>query len=278
MAPAERGASVLGGASEGAQLSDILAFSSQYLNYFLEAFDNGLLYSPMRKIRIPENLTTLAFKAIKDYIWEGNLDEGARLTEESLSRWLGISKSPIREALNRLEAEGLIRIEQRRGAYLRKFSIKEIGEIYDVRGALEVHAVAAVQVTPDLIERLRESVERLKEHKERNDKFRHLEEAVNFHSILASGTGNDYLAKLLDTLHCQVWQFRRESYDASKSNAYDSHKAIVDALARGDKTEAQRFMSEHISGVGRKLIAQLSISRQKQEAAPVGPIALSRRP
>lgn len=231
----------------------------------------------MRKIRIPENLTTLAFKAIKDYIWEGHLDEGARLTEESLSRWLGISKSPIREALNRLEAEGLIRIEQRRGAYLRKFSIKEIGDIYDVRAALEVHAVARLQVTPQLIERLRESVERLKEHREKNDKFRHLEEAVNFHSILAAGTGNEHLGKLLDTLHCQVWQFRRESYDAAKSNAYDSHDAIVKALALGDKTEAQRLMHEHVSGVGQKLIAQLLVSREKQESVPAGPVALPRR-
>src|SRR6266480_4132220 len=86
----------------------------------------------MRKIRIPENLTTLAYKAIKDSIWEGHLDEGARLTEERLSQLLGISKSPVREALNRLESEGLIRIEPRRGAYLRSFSIKEIDDLYGV--------------------------------------------------------------------------------------------------------------------------------------------------
>lgn len=231
----------------------------------------------MKKIRIPENLTTLAFKAIKDYIWEGHLDEGARLTEESLSQWLGISKSPIREALNRLEAEGLIRIEQRRGAYLRTFSIKEISDLYGVREALEVHAVATVNVSPDLIERLRESIEKLKEFKQANAKCRHLEEAVNFHAILAAGTGNEHLAKLLDTLHQQVWLFRRKTYDAANSNAYDWHQAIVNALARNDKVEAQRVMREHISGVRNKIISQLLNSQGKPKAVSLNRVVASPR-
>ena len=62
----------------------------------------------MKKLKIPSNLTTLAYNSIKEYILEGRLDENSRLTEEFLSTQLGISKSPIREALNRLETEGLI--------------------------------------------------------------------------------------------------------------------------------------------------------------------------
>ena len=223
----------------------------------------------MRKIRIPENLTTLAYKTIKGSIWEGRLDEGARLTEERLSQLLGISKSPIREALNRLETEGLIRIEPRRGAYLRTFSIKEIDDLYGVREALEVHAVAIVKVTPELLKRLWESVARLKQYRESNDKLRHLEEAVDFHAILASGTGNEQLAKILDNLHQQVWLFRRKTYDASKSSAYDAHRAIVRALARGEKAEAQRCMQEHISSVRRKLVFQLKRQEEKDEAISV---------
>ena len=70
----------------------------------------------MRKLRIPGNLTSLAYRSIEEYILEGCLEENRRLTEEFLSRQLGISKSPIRETMNRLEAEVLIRIESRRGA------------------------------------------------------------------------------------------------------------------------------------------------------------------
>lgn len=80
----------------------------------------------MKKLKIPTNLTTLAYNSIKEYILDGRLDENSRLTEEFLSTQLGISKSPIREALNRLEAEGLIRIEPRKGAYLRRLSVTEV--------------------------------------------------------------------------------------------------------------------------------------------------------
>jgi DNA-binding GntR family transcriptional regulator len=80
----------------------------------------------MQKLSAPQNLTALAYESIKKNILDGTLGPDVRLTEESLSQQLGISKSPIREALNGLQNEGLIRIEPRRGAYLRRFSIKDI--------------------------------------------------------------------------------------------------------------------------------------------------------
>ena len=83
----------------------------------------------MRKLKIPNNLTALAYHSIKEHILDGRLDEDSRLTERSLSSRLGISKSPIREALNRLEAEGLIHIEPRKGAYLRRLSMSEMNEL-----------------------------------------------------------------------------------------------------------------------------------------------------
>ncbi len=78
----------------------------------------------MKRIETPQNLTALAYDSIKAYILREDLDEKTRLTEELLSKQLGISKSPVREALNSLHTEGLISIEARRGAYLRCFSTK----------------------------------------------------------------------------------------------------------------------------------------------------------
>ncbi len=86
-------------------------------------------------LRIPKypNLTELAYLSVKQYLLDGSLSEGAKLTEESLATQLGISKSPVREALNRLDSEGLLCIESRRGAYVRKFSLKEACDLYDLR-------------------------------------------------------------------------------------------------------------------------------------------------
>jgi len=97
--------------------------------------------------KIP-NLTELTYRSIKQSVLNGTLGELSRLTEESLATQLGISKSPVREALNRLEAEGLVRIEARRGAYVRQFSAKEIKDLYELRELLEVHAIDSVTITP----------------------------------------------------------------------------------------------------------------------------------
>src|SRR5215467_13310199 len=124
----------------------------------------------MKKLKIPSNLTTLAYNSIKEYILEGRLDEDSRLTEEFLSTQLGISKSPIREALNRLEAEGLIRIEPRKGAYLRRLSAVEVADLYDLREALEVHVMRTAKVTPALLGELRQSLKRQRAFLKANDK------------------------------------------------------------------------------------------------------------
>lgn len=211
----------------------------------------------MKKIRIPENLTSMAYRAIKDYILDGRLDENTRLTEEFLSQRLGISKSPVREALTRLESERLIQIEPRRGAYLRKFSIKEIGDLYDLREALEVYAVGKAKLSPALLDGLRESVERSRKHLEANDKRRYIEEDAGFHASLSAASGNELLTEILRNVQHQVWLFRRKTYDLSRSKATDTHAAIVQALEKGDKDRAQRLMREHITEVRDKLIHYL---------------------
>ena len=218
----------------------------------------------MRKLRIPANLTVLAYNSIKEYILDGRLDESSRLTEEFLADRLGISKSPIREALNRLETEGLIRIEARRGAYLRRFSMKEIDELYDLREALEVHAVRTATVTPVLLAELRESTRRLRRYLKSNDKVHYIEEDVRFHAMIARATGSDLLSKELESVQNRIWLFRRNTYELSSSNAVDHHEAIVNAL-EADRDKAQRAMSEHIGHVRRKLIEFLST--QEPEAA-----------
>ena len=211
----------------------------------------------MKKIRIPENLTSMAYRAIKDYILDGRLDENTRLTEEFLSQRLGISKSPVREALTRLESERLIQIEPRRGAYLRKFSIKEIGDLYDLREALEVYAVGKAKLSPALLAGLRECVERSRKCLEANDKRRYIEEDVDFHASLTAASGNALLTEILRNVQHQVWLFRRKTYDLSRSKATDTHAAIVQALEKGAKDQAQRLMREHISEVRDKLIHYL---------------------
>ena len=219
----------------------------------------------MRAIPIPDNLTNLAYKSIKDFILEKELDEETRLTEESISRQLGISKSPVREALNRLESEGLVHIEPRRGAYLRTFSAKEIGDLYDLREALEVHVVGKAEVTPRVLQQLRASVKRQNKHLARNDKASYIQEDVNFHAVLARATGNVQLCRVLENLQNQILLVRRRTYDLSRSQATAMHASLVRALENADKQKAQELMREHISSVSHRLIDHISQTTSADE-------------
>jgi DNA-binding GntR family transcriptional regulator len=208
----------------------------------------------MKRIDIPSNLTTLAYNNIREYILAGRLDEESRLTEDFLSSQLGISKSPVREALNRLEAEGLIRIEPRKGAYLRRLTPVEINELYDTREALEAHVVRTATLTPALLAELRQSLKRQRALLKANDKPHYIGEDVRFHSLLAQATGNGYLCSMLDNIQNQIWLSRRKTYDLSGSSAPDYHEAIVKALAANDRPKAQQAMRDHVANVRQRLL------------------------
>src|SRR5665213_3203796 len=128
----------------------------------------------MLKLAKNPNLTEQAYQSVKRQLLNGSFAEGSKLTEEYLSSALGISKSPVREALMRLESEGLISIEARRGAYVRKFSVKEVLDLYDVRALLEVHAVGIARITPELLGQMAASIERTRNNLEAGDKLRHI--------------------------------------------------------------------------------------------------------
>lgn len=184
--------------------------------------------------------------SIKEYILDGRMDDTSRLTEEALSNQLGISKSPVREALNKLETEGLIRIEPRRGAYLRTYSDQELRELYDLREALETHVIRSVQVTPELLAQLKESNRRLSEFRLARDAKSSIQEDIHFHLLLAGAAANARLTRELENLQHQIWLSRRKSYEVARDNPLTFHASIVGALEEGDREKAEGFMRAHI--------------------------------
>jgi DNA-binding GntR family transcriptional regulator len=209
----------------------------------------------MKKLKIPCDLTTLAYDSIKQYILEGRLDKDSRLTEALLSNQLGISRSPVREALNSLATEGLITIEPRRGASLRRFSVKEMGDLYDLRELLEVYAIQIAEITPKLLATLEKSTEQVKELLDGKKKLEYIEEDTNFHGAIAEATHNQPLIAMLENVQNQLWICRRETYNLSSSTAYQAHSAILQALRDGDRRAAKRAMADHISYVREQLLA-----------------------
>jgi DNA-binding GntR family transcriptional regulator len=224
----------------------------------------------MKKLTNVPNLTELTYRSIKEQVLDGTFREGTRLTEEQLANQLGISKSPVREALNRLEAEGLISIESRRGAYVKEFSRKEVSDLYEFREVLELHSIAAAVVTSALLSQLAESIERTKVFLSSGDKLRHIEEDLKFHAMIAAASGNGEFARVFQNIQQKSLICRYKTYHLSGSTAPVSHGRIYMALQMEDRAQAMLTMQEHIRYVRDCLLDALETTEVPvdQPAAP----------
>jgi DNA-binding GntR family transcriptional regulator len=143
---------------------------------------------------------------------------------------------------------------------LRQFSPEEMQQLYDLREALEVHVVRTARVTPELLRELDGSVNRSRSLLNVNEKPKYIEEDVRFHTLLAQATENRELCRVLQNVQNRIWLSRRKTYDLSSSVAPDFHQAIVDALRKGDREEAQSAMRRHIGNVRERLVEYLTAS------------------
>ena len=214
----------------------------------------------MIKLAQLPNLTELTYRSIKKSLLDGTLGELSRLTEESLASQLGISKSPVREALNRLEAEGLVTIESRRGAFVRQFSAKEIRDLYELRETLETYSIDAAEITPKLLDELCASIHRTEEYLKAGDKLQHIEEDLRFHGMITASTGNQELCRVLENLQQKSLLCRSRSYELSATSAPVAHLRIYEALKKEDKQDARVAMRDHIRFVRERLLSSLTPS------------------
>ncbi|MEK6397989.1 MAG: GntR family transcriptional regulator [Terriglobus sp.] len=179
------------------------------------------------------SLTAQAHKAIKHYILTKETVRDERLTEEFFSRELGISKSPIREAMNSLEREGLLRIEPRRGAFVRTFSVKEISDLYNVREIIEVYAAEHAVLTEEFIAELRASVQRIAEYHAEGNKEAFIDEDVVFHSSIVKAANNEELLRLHANTQDKQWLCRCQTFQLVSPDTTGAHAAIAEGLAAG---------------------------------------------
>ena len=221
---------------------------------------------PLKKLHTSLSLTEQAHKSIRRYILAENPGGDVRLTETFFAEQLGISKSPVREALNSLQSEGLLRIEPRRGAYVHQFSGKEISDLYNLREALETFAAAIVPITPELIAELRSSVERTERLLRSRKKAEYIEEDIFFHRMIVGATGNQELSRVHSNLQDKLWLCRCQTYQLTSSDTPSAHRNITEAIASGDRLQAQQRTSSHIQFVRSALLQAWERARVEEEA------------
>jgi DNA-binding GntR family transcriptional regulator len=217
-------------------------------------------------LRIPENLTQQAFSHIRDEIIRGKLDDRQHLTENYFAERFGISKSPVREALNRLESEGLITIVPRRGAFVVKLSVQDIEEIFDLREALEALVVKGAVLDENLLARMRAAVMSAKRYWEENDKTKYIRADAAFHTTLAEANSNSRLKKILENMRNQILIVRARTFELSSRTSVKQHLDILGALEEGKRDIAANLMVEHIRTVRARLVNHL---RERENASGV---------
>ena len=206
------------------------------------------------RLKIPESLTQQAYRYIRDEIVQGRIDGGQHLTEGFFATRYGISKSPIREALTRLESEGLITIVPRRGAFVRGFSIHDVEEIYELREILETRVIRDAVLNAKILARLREIVGSAQSYLKKNDKANYIREDTAFHTTLANASSNSRLRKMLESMHNQMLILRRQTFELSSYTSTTQHLRILEALEKGRKDEAAKLMGQHIREVRNHLV------------------------
>jgi DNA-binding GntR family transcriptional regulator len=187
---------------------------------------------------------------IRDRIRRGRLVPGQRLVEADIMRELAASRSRVREALQRLSTEGLVTIEEFRGASVKQFSRDEIRQIYRARMALEGQAARdfAEAQAPELKRRLAKVQEELNalEHTGDHERFARLND--EWHRLIIEGSGNGYIAMFVERLRVPIYRLLFTTFYSAQriDSANADHRRISEAIIAGRAREAERLMREHI--------------------------------
>lgn len=195
-------------------------------------------------------LRDVVFNTLRQAILKGELAPGERLMEIQLADRLGVSRTPIREAIRKLELEGLVLMIPRKGAEVAKISEKSLRDVLEVRRSLEELAIelACQRMTEEEIARLEETQEAFREAVNHGDAMGIAESDEHYHDIIYYGTGNARLVQILNNLREQMYRYRLEYIkDADKRQVLlVEHDNILKAIKRRRVAEAKEAMREHI--------------------------------
>ncbi|MEF9916217.1 MAG: GntR family transcriptional regulator [Lachnospiraceae bacterium] len=213
------------------------------------------------------SLSGRVFHKLQDDILKGNYKEQDELKELTIGEELGVSRTPVREALRQLELEGLVKIIPNRGAFVTGISDKDVADIYYIRSLLEGLCArwATEHITTEQIEEL-ESIVLLSEfHSNKADSTQVVDLDGKFHEILYQASNSRILEHQLSDFHKYVKLARATSVKTKErtNKSIAEHKAILKAIKDKDADLAEQLANEHILNVMKNLHKMGEISEDK---------------
>lgn len=190
------------------------------------------------------------FYTIREAILKGDLKPGTRLKEIALANEMGVSRTPVRDAIRKLELEGLVVIEPNRGACVSEIARQELHDVLELRRGLEELAIrkACERITPEELENLEVAAEEFRSLVSERDLKELAEADVHFHDVIYRASHNRRLVQILNNLREQMYRFRMEYLkdEAARKSLDEEHHRILEAVRSGDIERAHNFICQHI--------------------------------
>ena len=196
-------------------------------------------------------LRDVVFNTLREAILKGDLKPGERLMELQLASKLGVSRTPIREAIRMLEQEGLAVTNPRKGAEVAKMTLKDMEDVLEIRDALDELAVriACQKISDEQLRQLEDMKELFEKSTQTGNVKKIAEADVTFHDVIYEATGNPKLVTLLNNLREQVYRYRVEYIKDPKNypTLIAEHEAILESLKNRDVKNAVEAMHVHVA-------------------------------
>ncbi len=214
-------------------------------------------------------LRDVVFNTLRQEILTGKLKPGERLMEIHLANKLGVSRTPIREAIRKLELEGLVIMIPRRGAEVAQITLKSLQDVMEVRRALDVLAIelACERMGQAELDSIYQACENFKSAV-RNGDTRLLAEAdVAFHDKIVLSTGNTRLIQLVSNLSEQMYRYRFEYLKDVSSHGIlqQEHLEMYHSILKKDKITAADVVRKHINNQEEAIIKQLQLEKEDRK-------------
>jgi len=215
------------------------------------------------KLNIDDRYSPLhekVFEVVKEKILMGVLKPGDALIETKLSEELGVSRTPIREAIRQLELEGLVYTIPHKGAIVAGVSTQDIEDIYTIRMLLDGLAarLAAIKLNQEEEDELTEIITLMELYTQRKDVARVMKTDSRFHELIYRASKSKPLEHVLSTFHSYVIRARVTSFETPGrlESAYEEHKKIYEAIIKRNADLAEEYAKKHVANAAKNLIDQ----------------------
>lgn len=207
-------------------------------------------------------LRDVVFNTLRNAILKGELAPGERLMEMHLAEQLGVSRTPIREAIRKLELEGLVVMTPRKGAVVASITEEDLRDVLEVRKVLEQLAVelACVNITEEEMAKLKGAMEEFRKAIHVNDAVDIASKDEKFHDIIYHATRNNRLIQILNNLREQMYRYRFEYVKDEKvrNDLIEEHIKIISALENKDIEDGKAAIKQHIIHQEKSILENLS--------------------